>query len=281
MDWCLTTLIYNCTINGLMSDVMDLPEQGEIVISTISRLMDHGAYVTLDEYDNMQGFLHISEIAPGWIRSIGKFVKEGEKKVLLVKKVNAERNDIDLSLKQVSADQKKKKLLEAKQEEKSKTLMKSITDKAGLSETAQEEIEDLLYSKYNTLYEAFMDVAAKGTVAVKSLKIPEDTLSVIEEVCCKIKLPSVEIRGIMEITNSSPDGVDIIKKTLKEATNNDDVQVKVTYLGAPKYRLGVTASDFKTAERAIKPIISEIQGRVEKKRGTFKFEREESKKTRV
>ena len=41
--------------------------------------MDHGAYVTLDEYGGIQGFLHISEIAPGWIRSINRFVKENEK----------------------------------------------------------------------------------------------------------------------------------------------------------------------------------------------------------
>ena len=53
--------------------------------------MDHGAYVTLDEYDDIQGFLHISEIAPGWIRAINRFVRDGDKKVLLVKKVNPKR----------------------------------------------------------------------------------------------------------------------------------------------------------------------------------------------
>ena len=85
----------------MSTKVEELPEQGEIVIATVTKIMDHGAYVSLDEYDGLQGFLHVSEIAPGWIRSVGRYVKEGEKKVLLVKKVRLERTDIDLSLKQV------------------------------------------------------------------------------------------------------------------------------------------------------------------------------------
>ena len=40
------------------------------------------------------------------------------------------------------------------------------------------------------------------------------------------------------------------------------------------------ASDFKSAERAIKPVISKIQQSIEKKKGLFQFVREESKKTR-
>ena len=73
-------------------------------------------------------FLHISEIAPGWIRSVNRFVKDGEKKVLLVKKVKAV--DIDLSLKQVSKDQKKKqKLKEVKKYEKGKTLLENLQEK--------------------------------------------------------------------------------------------------------------------------------------------------------
>ena len=49
-------------------EIQEMPEQGEIILATITKVMDHGAYVTLDEYDEIQGFLHISEIAPGWIR---------------------------------------------------------------------------------------------------------------------------------------------------------------------------------------------------------------------
>ncbi len=94
----------------MSTELHELPEVGEIVIATVTKIGDHGAYVSLDEYNNIQGFLHISEIAQGWVRSVGKFVKEGEKKVLLVKKVREGREEIDLSLKQISRDQKKKKL---------------------------------------------------------------------------------------------------------------------------------------------------------------------------
>lgn len=263
----------------MSTETQELPEPGEIVLTTVTKIMDHGAYVTLDEYEGIQGFLHISEIAPGWIRSINRFVKVGEKKVLLVKKVNPERGDIDLSLKQVSKDQKKRKLLEVKKYEKEQTLLQGVKEKANLSDKEIEKLEDSLYSKFDSIYDAFMKIARDGTETVKGLKIAKKTLSAIEGVCSKIKLPSVEIRGIMELTNNRSDGVEIIKKTLLDIVKKDP-KINITYLGAPKYRLSVTAEDFKSAERTLKPILVEIQENIEKKKGTFGFTREESKKTR-
>ncbi|QDI88841.1 translation initiation factor IF-2 subunit alpha [Candidatus Nitrosopumilus sp. SW] len=263
----------------MSTEVQEMPEQGEIVLATVTKVMDHGAYVTLDEYDNLQGFLHISEIAPGWIRSVNRFVKDGEKKVLLVKKVNPQRGDIDLSLKQVSKDQKKQKLKEVKKFEKGKTLLQNVQEKAKLSDEDVEKLEDSIYSKYDSVYDAFIDIGRNGINSVKELKIPKKTATVIEEICSKIKLPSVEIRGIMEITNSKSDGIEIIKKTLLDELKKDST-IDITYLGAPKYRLSITSEDFKSAEKSLKPIIADIQSNIEKKKGSFKFTREESKKTR-
>ena len=263
----------------MSTEVQEMPEQGEIVLATVTKVMDHGAYVTLDEYDNLQGFLHVSEIAPGWIRSVNRFVKNGEKKVLLVKKVNPQRGDIDLSLKQVSKDQKKQKLKEVKKFEKGKTLLQNVQEKAKLSDSDIEKLEDSIYSKYDSVYDAFIEIGRNGIDSVKELKIPKKTATVIEEICSKIKLPSVEIRGIMEITNSKSDGIEIIKKTLLDELKKDST-IDITYLGAPKYRLSITSEDFKSAEKSLKPIIADIQSNIEKKKGTFKFSREESKKTR-
>ncbi|HJM79381.1 MAG TPA: S1 RNA-binding domain-containing protein [Nitrosopumilus sp.] len=261
----------------MSTEIQEMPEQGEIILATVTKVMDHGAYVTLDEYDGIQGFLHISEIAPGWIRSVNRFVKDGEKKVLLVKKVKA--GDIDLSLKQVSKDQKKQKLKEVKKFEKGKTLLQNVQDKAKLSDEEIEKIEDKIYTKFDSVYDAFMEIARNGITTIKELKLTKKTATAIEEICSKIKLPSVEIRGIMEITNNKSDGVEIIKKTLLDAIKKDST-LDITYLGAPKYRISITSEDFKSAEKSLKPIIQEIQTNIEKKKGFFKFTREDSKKTR-
>jgi len=265
----------------MSTKVEELPEQGEIVIATVTKIMDHGAYVSLDEYDGLQGFLHVSEIAPGWIRSVGRYVKEGEKKVLLVKKVRLERIDIDLSLKQVSTDQKKKKLLEVKRHEKGSTLIKKVQEKAKLSTGDIEKLEDALYSKYDSIYYAFMDIARNGISVIEELKVPKKAVSALEEISSKMKLPSVEIRGILEISNKMSDGVEIIKNTLLNIMKGEKSKnIQITYLGAPKYRLAVTAQDFKLAEKIMKPVLEDIQQTIEKKKGTFKFTREESKKIR-
>lgn len=264
----------------MTTTVQDFPEVGEIVVATVNRIMDQGAYVTLDEYNNIQGFLHVSEIATGWIRNVEKFLKVGEKKVLLVKRVDPGRSEIDLSLKQISADQKKKKLLEIKRQEKEKALVENLRSKGNLSEDEIEKLESVLTDKFNSIYDAFSEVAAKGMVILEDLKISPKALSLIEELSSKIQVPHVEIRGVLELTCTKPNGIEIIKDALLEAIGNKKVTVSVTYIGAPKYRISISAQNFKEAERELKPILVTIEDMIEKKGGTFKFTREESKKTR-
>jgi len=261
--------------------MQELPEIGEIVLGTVTKVSDHGAYVTLDEYNGIQGFLHISEIAPGWVRNVSRFVREGEKKVLLVKKVRSDRSEIDLSLKQISKDQKKKKLLDVKRYEKGTAIIEEVKNKANLTKNEVEKLEDELFSKYDSIFDAIIDIAGNGIEVVNDIKFPKKILSSLEEISSKIKLPSVEIRGILEITSDRSNGVEIIKKTLLDVISNySEDNIKITYLGAPKYRLSVVSSDFKTAEKMLKPLLSNIQKSIEKKKGTYKFIREDSKKKR-
>ena len=263
----------------MTTEVHELPEPGEIVVATISKIGDHGAYATLDEYNDVQGFLHVSEIAHGWVRNISKFVKEGEKKVLLVKKIRKGRQEIDLSLKQVSRDQQKKKLLDVKRFEKGKGIMKNMQDKAKLSDNDIEKLEDEILSKYDSVYDGVVDIARNGIKVFSDLKLAKKTLDLIEDVSTKIKLPSVEIRGILELTDNSSNGIENIKNSLQGFEKTDQNSVKVLYVGAPKYRISVTASDFKSAEKTLKPILEDMQKNIEKNKGNFKFTREESRKT--
>jgi len=263
----------------MTTEVHELPEEGEIVVATIAKLGDHGAYATLDEYNNIQGFLHVSEIAHGWVRNIGKFVKEGEKKVLLVKKIREGRAEIDLSLKQISREQQKRKLLDVKRFEKGKNIIKNIQEKAKLSNSDVEKLEDEILSKYDSVYGGVIDIARHGIKVFNDLKLPKKTLDLIKEASTKIRLPSVEIRGILELTDNSSNGVENIRNILQGFENAEQNGVKILYIGAPRYRISVTASDFKSAEKTLKPILEDIQKNIEKNKGSFKFTREESRKT--
>ena len=264
----------------MSTETQELPEVGEIVIATIKKTGDHGAYVSLDEYDNIQGFLHISEIAPGWVRKVTRYVKEGDKKVLLVKKIQEDRAEIDLSLKQISKEQRKKKLLEVKRFEKEQGILKNIQDKVKLSSEEVDDLEEKLLSKYKSIYDAIIEIGTKNINVIDDLEISEKIKKTIDELSKKIKLPSVEIRGILEMTNNKSNGIEIIRKILLDAIKESQNQnIKILYLGAPKYRLSIVAQDFKTAEKTLKPILEKIEKNASKQSGTFKFSREESKKT--
>jgi len=208
----------------MTTETHELPEIGELVVATIAKVGDHGAYATLDEYSNVQGFLHVSEIGQGWIRNVSKFIKEGEKKVLLVKNIRAGREEIDLSLKQVSRDQQKKKLVDVKRFEKGKSIIKSVQEKTKLSNDDIEKLEDKIFSKYDSVYDGVVDIATNGIKVFGDLKLPKKTLDVIEEVSMKIKLPSVEIRGILELVDNSSNGVETIKNSYKVLKR----QIKIT-----------------------------------------------------
>ena len=59
----------------------------------------------------------------------------------------------------------------------------------------------------------------------------------------------------MDLSCPAPDGVDFINKSLKSAAKikvDEDVKVDVSYLGAPRYRIHVTAPDYKKAENVLK-----------------------------
>lgn len=258
---------------------MEFPEPGEIVLATVARIIDQGAYVTLDEYDGLQGFLHTQEIAPGWIKAINRYVKKGEKKVLRVKKINPARGDIDLSLKQVSADQRKKKLREVKRFEKGQTLLSSVVEKGSLTDGETHNLEDAMYAKFDSIYDAFLSMARTGTGILEKGGIPKKTQEAVVEVCSRIKLPTVEIRGVVEMTCQRPNGVDSIRDILTGLESKYPGS-RVTYLGAPRYRVAITAGDFKFAEKTLKPMITDIQKGIMRVGGTFAFKREESRKSR-
>lgn len=257
-----------------------LPDEGEIVIATVREVTGHGAYVTLDEYNSMTGFLHISEIATGWIRNIERYVRPKQKAVLKVIRVNRARGEVDCSLKQVSGEERKSKLIEVKKSEKADAFMDFIKAKLKLADPQVAEIEDKVLQKYDYVYDIFEDIARKGPELLQKFDFSDDVKKAMEEESNKIQVPHVEVRGVMEIASKKPDGIEIIKTTLAGVeSSKGNATTDVTYVGAPRYRIVVTAENFKMAEKSMNNAVEKIRSAIEKQHGAFNFIREESKKS--
>jgi translation initiation factor 2 subunit 1 len=258
-----------------------MPEEGELVIATANEITPHGVYVSLDEYNKLPAFLHISEIATGWVRDIERYAKPGQKIVLKVIRVNRNRREIDLSLRQVSGEERKAKIIEVKKTEKARSILDALKVRLNLDDKALRALEDQILEQYDSPYDAFEDIARRGTKAVQKMGFDPDKGAIIESVATeKIAIPIVEVRGVMDIRVIAPDGIEVIKKALRsgEETRGSGVQVKITYLGTPKYRLTIKAENYKVAERALQNALERIKTAIEKGKGKFSFTREESRK---
>jgi translation initiation factor 2 subunit 1 len=262
-------------------EIQRLPEEGEIVIATVKEATGHGAYVTLDEYNNMTGLLHISEIATGWIRNVERYVRPKQKAVLNVIRVNKGRGEVDTSLKQVSGEERKSKLIEVKKNEKATAFMDFVKSKLKLADAQVAEIEEKILQKYDYVYDAFEAISRKGPEVIENLDLAQEIKNAMEEESNKIQIPQVKVRGIMEMSSRKSDGIEIIKSTLAgvESTKGGAITA-VSYVGAPRYRIVVSAENFKVAEKSTRNAVEKIRTAMEKQHGAFNFTREESKKAR-
>ena len=200
----------------------DWPEIGEFVIGTVISVAPHGAYVSLDEYGDKEGLIHISEISSSWVRNIRRHVHEGQKTVLQVLRVDPSKEHIDLSLRRVTGRERRERLVEWKRLKRGITLLNSTAKAMGLSsEEAYEKIGIKLEDEFGSLYQALLEAVDKGEKALIKKGISEDWAKALTETAkTKIKPPVVKIKGILKVSSNKSDGVDVLRKAFKKAGIN-------------------------------------------------------------
>ncbi|WP_292365354.1 MULTISPECIES: translation initiation factor IF-2 subunit alpha [unclassified Methanoculleus] len=250
------------------------PEDGELVVCTVADVKDFAAFVTLDEYNERRGLIPISEIARGWIKYIRDYVREGQKVVCKVLNVDPDRGHIDLSLKDVNEHQRREKIHEWKNEQKAAKWIGFASEASGADSKI---IEEAIYREYGQLYPAFEDIVTTGGEAADRLKLDEPVKKALVTVANEnVKVSRVTITGHLILTSPRPDGVNVIRRALRSAQPKvDNVDIDLIYVGAPKYRIKVTAPDYKEAEKAIEKAASAAVGVVERAGGSGKFIRKQ------
>jgi translation initiation factor 2 subunit 1 len=253
------------------------PELGDLIIATVENVTDFGAYVKLDEYNKI-GLIHVSEISSSWIRNIRDFVREGQKVVLKVLRVDAEKGHIDLSLRRVTKRERIEKIMSWKKERKAEALIRGVAEKTGVS------VEDI-YAKAGApveneygLYEGFEKAVKEGAGVLTKIGVPEDIAKAMVEIGQeRIRIPMVKVKGTIELRCMKPNGVKIIKEAFTNAKKTEksaNTKLRFYVIAAPKYSIEVLAEDYKHGEDTLQRVAQNIVSNVTQAGGQGTFRRE-------
>ncbi len=250
----------------------EVPEVGDLVVVTIREVQNFGAIAQLDEYPGYSGFIHIAEVATGWIRHIRDFVRVNQRTVCKVLNVDANRKHVDLSLKRVNAHQKREKIEEWKNDQKAYKLLGMIMSEAKISNKSKiREIENYLITEYGSIYNALYDAAADKDFMI-DIKEPWRDMF-IKIAGDNISIPLIKIGGVIEMYSIAPDGIDSIKEVLEEVS--EDKNINISYMGAPKYRISIMDEDYKSAEEKLKKNLDLVADKCKKRDVEYSFSRDE------
>ena len=254
----------------------DYPSEGELVVGTVVKVQNFGAFVTLDEFPKKEGFIHIAEIATGWVKRIRNHIKEKQKVVCKVMHVDETKDHIDLSLKRVNEHQRRDKIQEWKNSQKAEKLLEMVAKQIGKTiEQCYNDFAKDLTKKYGTLYGAFEE-AAYDIETLNNDGFKGEWLKTFEEVAkTSISIPFVDITGYLSVTSWLPDGIDYIRDVLSKAEKSEfeDVEIQVKYIGAPQYIITIKAPDYKIAEEEMKKAVNTIKENIKKYNGDCEFHR--------
>jgi translation initiation factor 2 subunit 1 len=252
------------------------PEPGDLVIATIETVTDYGAYAKLDEFEK-RGLLHVSEISSSWIRNIRDFVREGQKVVLKVLRVDLEKGHIDLSLRRVTKRERIEKVLSWKKERKADALIRGVAEKVGLTADEVYQRAGAIIEEKLGLYDGFEKAAFEGPDALTEIGVPADLAKVFADVAKeRIHVKMVKVKGVLEIRCMKPNGVKIIKQALHSAQEEKTKDSNVTFyvIAAPKYSIEVQAENWKRAEEVLQKTAQAAITNITKAGGQGSFRRE-------
>ena len=248
------------------------PEEGDLVVCTVKTVRNFGAFVELEEYPGKEGFIHVAEIATGWVKRMSDYVRDGQRVVCKVMTVDSAKGHIDLSLKKVNAHQKREKIQEWKNEQKATKLIEIVSERMGITvEDFKAKYSPKIIEEFGGHYTAF-EAAAEEDGLPKSFKGEwvDVLIAVAKE---NVTISTAKVDGIIEITCPGAEGIESIKKALESAETAGAGKVKVQYMGAPKYRIVATEAEFKAAEDLIRAAANKAIESIQKSGGTGKFER--------
>jgi translation initiation factor 2 subunit 1 len=256
------------------------PDIESVVMVNVRNIADMGAYVSLMEYNHIEGMILLSELSRRRIRSIHKLIRVNRNEVVMVLRVDQEKGYIDLSKRRVSPED-----IIACEEKYNKAkavhgILRHVAEKRKyfLLEL-YERIGWPLYKKYGHAYDAFKlaiqaetenNAATSNSTGTTTNKlddpfneldsdIPQDLKDEIKQYILRKLAPQpIKIRSDIEVSCFSYEGIDAIRAALIAGTkvilpSNENMSaaqiaqqhspIKIKLIAPPIYVLSITTLD--------------------------------------
>lgn len=255
-----------------------MPEEGEVVMCKITKIHYNSVFADLNEYLNKSGMIHISEIAPGRIRNIRDYVKEGKMVVCKVLRINHERGHIDLTLRRVTDRQRRNKVNELKREQLAEKILEFAAKKLNKDPKdyffdVMKRVKDDEYENPYTFFEAIVNETAKFSDANFTKEEEKILLPLIKQ---RITKPEVEIVERITLSSIESDGVELIRNALVAAGDTYKDNITIVYEGAGRYKITVKASEYKEAEGMLEQAKYELEQKLSNAKHTLGYDRLEA-----
>jgi translation initiation factor 2 subunit 1 len=266
------------------------PPEGAFVVGRVENIQNQYVYVELLDYDGLpsenhaKGMIHISEISSRWVKNIRNYLREGQRMVLRVTRVDPSKGHVDLSLRRTNAAQRKNKMKEWKYAVKLENLLQFLCDEFD-DLTLDEDYEKIgfpVLEHFNDNYQETIEELKEGgeEILENLTDIPEEKkktfLRIVDE---NVEISTVNIVGKIKLRFDHPNGVELIKQTLTEARHvlenpKPTRKLEISYVAAPFYRVEIISKDYLDAENILSDTLDVVEEKAEKYNALYDFSRE-------
>jgi translation initiation factor 2 subunit 1 len=250
------------------------PEIESVVMVNVRSIADMGAYVSLLEYNNIEGMILLSELSRRRIRSIHRLIRVNRNEVVMVLRVDKDKGYIDLSKRRVSPED-----VAACEERFNKAkavhgVFRHVCERRKFHlEDIYERIGWPLYKKYGHAYDAFRlaisDDKNSGDPFV-DIDVPQDLKDEIKMYIMRRLAPQpIKIRSDIEVSCFTYEGIDAIRDSLFAgmAVGTDNSQIKIKLIAPPIYVMSTTTLEKEGGIALLNSAIDVIRETISRKGG--------------
>lgn len=251
------------------------PEIESVVMVNVRNIADMGAYVSLLEYDNIEGMILLSELSRRRIRSIHKLIRVNRNEVVMVLRVDKEKGYIDLSKRRVSPED-----VAACEDRFNKAkavhgVLRHVAERRKyFLEDLYEKIGWPLYRKFGHAYDAFkLAISDEKNVVdpFADIDVPQDLKDEIKTYILRRLAPQpIKIRSDIEVSCFTYDGIDAIKEALfagMAVGSTENSSIKIKLIAPPIYVLSTTTLERDVGIALLQKAIDTIEEKITAKGG--------------